>query len=63
MKSEAVSYSVGGASHQGQIIYDETKKGQPLLLVAPNWLGCCPQNIAIAQWIRDTWRELKMQPA
>ena len=39
MKSEAVKYSVGGASHQGQLIYDESKTGLPLLLVAPNWRG------------------------
>jgi dienelactone hydrolase len=49
VKSEAVKYSVGGAAHQGQLIYDESKTGQPLLLVAPNWLGVCPQTIAIGQ--------------
>jgi dienelactone hydrolase len=49
VKSEAVQYSVGGASHQGQLIYDETTSGQPLLLVAPNWLGVVPQNIAIGE--------------
>ena len=27
VKSEAVKYSVGGASHQGQLIYDESKTG------------------------------------
>ena len=27
VKSEAVNYSVGGASHQGQLIYDETQDG------------------------------------
>jgi dienelactone hydrolase len=49
VKSEAISYSIGGASYQGQLIYDESKKGQPLLLVAPNWLGVVPQNIAIGE--------------
>jgi dienelactone hydrolase len=49
VKSEAVNYSVGGASHQGQLIYDESKQGQPLLLVAPNWRGVTPDNIALGQ--------------
>lgn len=49
MKSEAVKYAVGGASHQGQLIYDESKAGLPLLLVAPNWRGVTPDNIAIGQ--------------
>ncbi|MCC6890160.1 MAG: dienelactone hydrolase family protein [Hyphomicrobiales bacterium] len=49
MKSEAVQYSVGGATHQGQLIYDETKTGQPLLLVAPNWRGVVTENIAIGE--------------
>jgi dienelactone hydrolase len=47
MKSEAVNYSVDGASHQGQLIYDESKPGQPLLMVAPNWRGVTADNIAI----------------
>ena len=49
MKSEAVSYSIDGASHQGQLIYDETKKSQPLLMVAPNWRGVIADNIAIGE--------------
>ena len=49
MKSEAVKYAVGGASHQGQLIYDESKTGLPLLLVAPNWRGVVADNIAIGQ--------------
>jgi dienelactone hydrolase len=49
MKSEAVNYSVDGASHQGQLIYDETKPGQPLLMMAPNWRGVTTDNIAIGQ--------------
>jgi dienelactone hydrolase len=49
VKSEAVSYSIDGQSHQGQLIYDETKKDQPLLMVAPNWRGVTPENIAIGQ--------------
>jgi dienelactone hydrolase len=49
VKSEAVKYSVGGASHQGQLIYDESKTGLPLLLVAPNWRGVVADNIAIGQ--------------
>lgn len=51
MKSEAVTYSVGGASHQGQLIYDEAKKGQPLLLMAPNWRGVTPENVAIGEML------------
>ena len=49
MKSEAVKYSVGGAGHCGQLIYDESKSGQPLLLVAPNWRGVIAENIAIGE--------------
>ena len=49
MKSEAVNYSVGGVSHQGRLIYDETKTGQPLLLVAPNWRGVIPENVALGE--------------
>lgn len=51
MKSEAVTYSVGGATHQGQLIYDESKKGQPLLLMAPNWRGVTPENVAIGEML------------
>ena len=53
MKSEAVNYSVDGASHQGQIIYDENKKGQPLLLMAPNWRGVIPDNVAVGEGSSD----------
>jgi dienelactone hydrolase len=49
VKSEPVQYSVGSASHQGQIIYDESQKGQPLLLVAPNWRGVIADNVAIGE--------------
>ncbi|MBX9777075.1 MAG: dienelactone hydrolase family protein [Xanthobacteraceae bacterium] len=49
MRSEPVHYSIGGASHQGQIIYDESQKGQPLLLVAPNWRGVVADNITIGE--------------
>jgi dienelactone hydrolase len=47
--SEEVNYSIGGATHQGQIIYDKSVKGAPLLLVAPNWRGVSPENIAIGE--------------
>ncbi|MGH6771228.1 MAG: dienelactone hydrolase family protein [Xanthobacteraceae bacterium] len=49
MKSESVAYSVGSLGCRGQLIYDESKQGQPLLLLAPNWRGVTPDNIAIAQ--------------
>jgi dienelactone hydrolase len=49
VKSEAVTYSVAGTGYQGQLIYDETKTGQPLLLLAPNWRGVIPENIAIGE--------------
>jgi dienelactone hydrolase len=49
VKSEAVQYSVDGASHQGQIIYDEGAKDHPLLLMAPNWRGVTPENIEIGE--------------
>ena len=49
MKSEAVNYSIDGASFEGRLIYDESKKGQPLLMVAPNWRGVIPDNTAIGE--------------
>ena len=50
MKSEAVNYSVGGASHQGQLIYDETQDGRSRC----SWwrrtgAASSPENIAIGQ--------------
>jgi dienelactone hydrolase len=51
VKSEAVDYPVDGAGHQGRIIYDENKKGQPLLLMAPNWRGVIADNIAIGEML------------
>jgi dienelactone hydrolase len=49
VKSEVVQYSVGGLSHHGQLIWDESKAGKPLLLLAPNWRGVTPDNIAIGE--------------
>jgi dienelactone hydrolase len=49
VKSEAVNYSVAGAGHQSQLIWDESKKDQALLLLAPNWRGVIAENIAIAE--------------
>jgi dienelactone hydrolase len=51
VKSEAVKYAVGGASHQGQLIHDDSKSGLPLLLMAPNWRGVTPENIAIGEML------------
>ncbi len=47
MKSEPIKYSVGGLACRGELVYEESAKGQPLLLMAPNWLGVTKENIAL----------------
>ena len=49
MKSESIKYPVGSLACRGELIYDETAKGQPLLLMAPNWLGVTKDNVAVGQ--------------
>jgi dienelactone hydrolase len=49
VKSEAVNYSIDGGSFRGQLIYDDSKRNQPLLMVAPNWRGVTPENVAIGR--------------
>lgn len=45
MKSEPIRYSTGDLGYRGELIYDETATAkQPLLLMAPNWLGCTPRS-------------------
>lgn len=40
MQVEPIRYTVAGAPFAGALIYDSAAaKGQPLLLMAPNWLG------------------------
>jgi len=49
VKSEAVSYSINNTEFQGRLIWDESKSNQPLMLMAPNWRGVTPENIAIGE--------------
>ena len=51
MKSESIKYPVGSLACRGELIYDETAKGQPLLLMAPNWLGVTKDNVAVGQML------------
>lgn len=51
MRSEPIKYTVGDLGCQGQLIYDEAAKAQPLLLMAPNWRGVIPDNIAIGEML------------
>jgi len=50
MKVESISYSVGDARFQGELVHDDTAAApRPLLLVAPNWAGVTPKAIDIAK--------------
>jgi dienelactone hydrolase len=51
VKSEAIKYAVGSLGCRGQLIYDESAKGQPLLLMAPNWRGVTPDNVSIGEML------------
>jgi dienelactone hydrolase len=51
VKSEPVKYSVGSLACRGELIWDETAKGQPLLLMAPNWLGVTKDNVAVGEML------------
>ena len=53
MKSEAVTYSAGSLNCRGQLIYNEAGSGQPLLLMAPNWLGVTKSNIDGGQMLAE----------
>ncbi len=49
MQSESIKYSVGGDEFCGELVYDKNAaRRQPLLLLAPNWLGITPAAIANA---------------
>jgi dienelactone hydrolase len=49
MKTDRIAYSVSGLSCMGTLIYDEAAKGQPLLLMAPNWLGINPTSTEVSR--------------
>jgi dienelactone hydrolase len=53
VKSEPVRYSVGSLACKGELIWDESAKGQPLLLMAPNWLGVTRDNIAVGRSLAE----------
>ena len=45
MKIEKIAYSVGALSCEGVLVYDESAKSLPLLLMAPNWMGVTEKAI------------------
>ena len=49
MKIESVRYSIGDLACRGALVYDESVRGEPLLLMAPNWLGVTRDNIAVGE--------------
>jgi dienelactone hydrolase len=51
VKSEPIRYSVGGLACKGELIWDESAKNQPLLLMAPNWLGITKDNVALGHML------------
>jgi dienelactone hydrolase len=53
VKSEAVKYSIGGLACKGELIWDENATSQPLLLMAPNWLGVTKDNIALGRTLAE----------
>ncbi len=54
MKSEPVKYLIGSLGCCGELIYDDTAKAKrPLLLMAPNWLGCIPASCEVGRMLAD----------
>jgi dienelactone hydrolase len=53
VKSEAIRYSVGDLACRGELIWNENANGQPLLLMAPNWLGVTKDNIEVGRMLAD----------
>jgi dienelactone hydrolase len=50
MKTERISYSVSGLHCSGALIHDEgVRTPQPLLLMAPNWLGITPTSLDVSR--------------
>ena len=45
MRIEKIPYSVGAVSCEGVLVYNETAKDLPLLLMAPNWMGVTEKAI------------------
>jgi dienelactone hydrolase len=53
VKSEAIQYSAGSLGCRGELIYNDTVSGQPLLLMAPNWLGVTKTNVAVGHMLAE----------
>jgi dienelactone hydrolase len=52
MKSEIITYAMGGLTGEGALVYDETISGKrPAVLMAPNWLGLTDQAIKRAKLV------------
>jgi hypothetical protein len=45
MKCEPIDYTAEGLNFEGQLIYSESDRNVPLLLMAPNWLGVTPAEL------------------
>jgi dienelactone hydrolase len=51
VKSESIKYSIGSLACRGELIYGDNTKDQPLLLMAPNWLGVTNENVAVGKML------------
>ncbi len=52
MKTEVITYSAGGLTAEGALVYDETISAKrPAVLVAPNWLGVTDNAIERARLV------------
>jgi dienelactone hydrolase len=49
VKSESIAYSVGDLACRGTLLYDESARPRPLLLMAPNWLGITKANVQVGE--------------
>jgi dienelactone hydrolase len=51
VKTESIPYSIDGLNCRGALIHGDNTKDQPLLLMAPNWLGVTDENIEVGRWL------------
>ena len=52
MKSEVITYSMGGLTAEGALVYNEKiSRKRPAVLMAPNWMGMTAQAIERAELV------------
>jgi dienelactone hydrolase len=52
MKSETITYAMGGLTAEGALVYDETVSGKrPAVLMAPNWMGLTDKAVERAKLV------------